>query len=434
MRTRPFGLALLLLCLGMITPVYVRADDAEESRFHDALAREHYTAHRFEDALREFFEAARLAPSPRITFNIAVCFDLMHEENDAYLFFREYVGTDDQDPERRRFATEALARLGATVARVAVTSDPDGSTIYVDQRDHGSYGTTPRVLALAPGPHTITLEREGFRPVTVSVEARRGEEIATTGSLTQIVGSLALAPSGIEASVVVRAAGGADVAQGSTPFETTLPPGLYEVELRSEGFRPFTSIVRIEADGRAVLDPTLEPLPPPTGDLTITANAAGAVIVIDGEPAGFAPTLLTELAVGEHTVRLEHPGLAPFEGTTTIAPDGRGWLTVTLEEPARTTRSEATWIVGGVGVGGLVLGAVLGGLAIENHDSFERTQADPMGVGLARIREQGIALNTATDVLLGVGAVCVVTATVLYFVTESSDSRESRGTFSEGDR
>lgn len=434
MRTKLLGLALVLIAVGVTTPASVHADDAEESRFHDALAREHYAAHRFEEALREFFEAARLAPSPRITFNIAVCFDLMHEENDAYLFFREYVDTDDQDPERRRFATEALARLGATVARVAITSDPEGSTIFVDQHDHGSYGTTPRVLALAPGPHTITLEREGFRPVTLSVEARRGEEVATTGSLTRIVGTLSLAASGVEGNVVVRAAGGADVARGPTPFETTLPPGLYEVELRSDGFRPFTSLVRVEADGRAVLDPTLEPLPPPTGDLTITANAAGAVIVLDGEPAGFAPTLLTELAVGEHRVRLEHPGLAPYEGSATITPESRGWLTVTLEEPARTTRSDATWIVGGAGIGGLVLGAVLGGLAIENHASFDRTQMDPMGTGLARIREQGIALNTATDVLLGVGAACLVTGVILYFATETTEARESRATFSEGER
>ena len=159
MRKRTFGLALALLISSVITPRAAQADDAEESRFHDALAREHYAARRFEDALREFFEAARLAPSARITFNIAVCFDLMHEENDAYLFFREYADTDDQDPERRRFATEALTRLGATVARVAITSDPVGAEIYVDQRDQGSYGGTPRVLALPPGAHTSTLQR-----------------------------------------------------------------------------------------------------------------------------------------------------------------------------------------------------------------------------------------------------------------------------------
>ncbi len=78
--------------------------------------------------------------------------------------------------------------------------------------------------------------------------------------------------------------------------------------------------------------------------------------------------------------------------------------------------------------------AVLGGLAIENRASFERAQSDATSSGLARIREQGILLNTTADLLLGVGAACVVTAVVLYFVTEHTDVRESRATFSEGER
>ena len=68
------------------------------------------------------------------------------------------------------------------------------------------------------------------------------------------------------------------------------------------------------------------------------------------------------------------------------------------------------------------------------HATFVRTQAEEMASGLARIREQGLVLNTATDALLGVGAACLATAVVLYFVTETTDVRESRATFSEGER
>jgi outer membrane receptor for ferrienterochelin and colicins len=436
MRSTTFALALVLAVSAGASSA--RADDAEESRFHDELGRQHYEAHRFEQALREFFEAARLAPSPAITFNIAVCFDLLHRADEAYLFFNEYMASDDTDPERRRFATAATARLEAHVARVQVTSEPAGGLIYVDQRDHGSYGLTPRVLALPPGEHTITIERGGYRSVTVTVTAREGEEVAASGTLTQIVGTLHVA-SAEGGTVEVREAGGPTLAHGAAPLDATLPPGLYEVEVQADGYRPFTSVSRVSPDARTDMQVALEALPPPTGDLTVTSSAAGALIQLDGEPAGFAPTLMTGLSLGEHRVHLEHPGLAPYDGTVTIDENARGWLTVTLEEPPTTDRSPLTWAVGGIGVAALVAGAIVGGFAISNHDQFEAAQMQIAGGHMASrspgdLRATGESLNLTTDVLLGVGLVAMVTAVVLYFVTEHTDIRQSRAAFSAGER
>ncbi len=432
------GSAFALMCLVLAGAPVARADDAEESRFHDDLGRQHYQAHRFEPALREFFDAARLAPSPSITFNIAVCFDLLHRADDAYLFFREYVASDDADAERRRFATAAIARLEVAVARLAVTSEPPGANIYVDQREHGGYGSTPRVLALPPGAHTITLERPGYRPVTMQVEAREGAEVAAAGALVRIIGTLHVAATS-QAAVEVREAGGPIVAQGESPLEVSVPPGLYQLEVRAPGFRPFTTMSRVEPDGRTEVQAALEALPPPTGDLTITSSAAGALIQLDGERTGFAPTLLQGLSLGEHRVRVEHAGLAPYEGTVSIEENSRGWLTVALEEPPVTQRSPVTWAVGGVGIAALVAGAVVGGLAVANHSAFLDARAQvAAGSAAARspsaLRDTGESLNLTTDVLLGVGVVAAATAVILYFATEYTDVRQSRAAFSAGER
>jgi hypothetical protein len=432
--SRCFAVVVIAI-VALVVPAVASADDAEEARFHDELGRQHYEAHRFEQAIREFFEVARLAPSPRTTFNIAVCFDLMHREDDAYLFFREYLASDDTDAERRAFATTAVARLSASVARVAVTSEPPGAQIYVDQRDHGSYGATPRVLALPPGEHAITIEREGYRAVTVTVTASDGEEVPASGTLEQIVGTLH-----VDASegghVVVRQAGGSALAEGDAPFDATLPPALYELEVARDGYRTFTSVARVTAEARTDVQVALEALPPPTGDLTITSSAAGAVIQLDGEPAGFAPTLLTGLSIGEHRVRLEHPGLEAYDGTVAIEENARGWLTVTLEEPSATDRSPLTWAVGGVGIAALIAGAVTGGLAVSTHDQFGAAVADPAHAARTpqSLRDEGTSLNIATDALLATGVVALVVATILYFATEHTDARESRATFSAGER
>lgn len=440
--TRGLGAGLIVLAVWTAAWGTARADDAEEARFHDELGRQHYEAHRFEQALREFFEVSRLAPSPRATFNIAVCFDLLHREDDAYLFFREYLASDDTDPERRTFATEAVARLEGSVARVTVTSDPPGALIYVDQHDHGSYGTTPRVLALPPGEHVITIERDGYRAVTVTVTAADGHEVPATGSLERIVGTLHVDAAG--GSVVVREPGAATVAEGSAPLDASLPPGLYEVEVRADGFHPFTSVARVAPESRTDVSVSLEPLPPPTGDLTITSSASGAVIQLDGEAAGFAPTLLTGLSLGEHTVRLEHPGLQAYEGPVTIEENARGWLTVTLEEPPSIDRSPLTWGVGALGAACFVASAVTGGLAVDTHNHFDaaRAQVDSLaamgmmydGIAPSTYRDQGLAYSYATDALLAAGVVSLAVAVILYFATEHTDSHESRATFSAGER
>jgi hypothetical protein len=436
---RTFGaLVTVAMIAAALAPSSVaRADDAAESRFHDERGRAAYEARHFDQALAEFFEAARLAPSPRITFNIALCFDLLHRDDDAYLFFREYVASADADADRRRLASETLARLERTVARIAITSDPPGASVYVDQLDHGTYGVTPTVVALAPGAHTITLRREGYRDATVSAEATRGAEVQATGALVRIVGTLHVEHVG--AQVTVREpGGGATLASGASPLDASLPPGLYEVAIEAPDHRPLTTVARVTAEQRTELAPTLDPLPPPTGDVTVTSSAAGAIITLDGEAAGFAPTVLEGLSLGAHHVSLAHEGLEPWEGDVTIDEGARAWLTVTLEEPPRTDRSPATWVVGGLGVASLLAGAVFGGLAIDNYNSFQAAQSDPFGMHnghtAAQLREQGILLDTTADVLFAVGLTSAVVATVLYFVTEETASHPSRASFSTGER
>jgi hypothetical protein len=133
-------------------------------------------------------------------------------------------------------------------------------------------------------------------------------------------------------------------------------------------------------------------------------------------------------------VRLEHPGLLAYEGAVTVDAQSRGWLTVTLEEPQATGPSPATWAVGAIGAASLIAGAVMGGFAIARHDEFERALGNPGSTSLASIRNEGMALNIATDTLLATGLVALVVATIIYFATDGTTQRPSRATFSAGER
>ena len=433
----------LLLASSALAPALVRADDAEEARFHDELARRHYAARRYEQAIREFFRERELAPNPRVTFNIALCFDELHRDADAYLMFAEYLAGGDEDAERRGMAEAAIERLAPRVALVSVTSDPVGATVFLDRREHGGYGTTPVVLAVEEGTHTLLLEREGHTPTELSIRAVRGQRLEVSGSLMRIEGWLEVsAPA--TAHVEVHDAGGATVFEGEGPLRAALPPGDYEVEVRAEGFEPWRALTRVTRDGSTPLSPELAPRALPSSELTITASAAGATIEIDGEISGFTPAMLERQPVGEHRVRVSHPGLVAWEGTVTLDADVRRWLTVSLAAPSQTQRSELTWVVGGAAIASLVVGATLGAFALDASSRFQSIEAEArlyaMGLGppptgsLLDVRAQGTTLASGADVAFVAAGTLAIVAVVLFFTTESTSEGASSASIADGER
>lgn len=434
-RLPPIVSMLVVVWVWLAAPV-VRADLAAEARFHDELAREHYAARRYDRALREFFTEQRLAPNPRILFNIALCFEQLRREGEAFLFFTEYLASEDQDTERRSYAASAVARIEPRLALVEVTSDPPGAAIYVDQREHGEYGRTPRLLPLTPGTRTIHLELEGHRTVSVDVVARIGARASAQASLVRVVGQLSvIGPEG--AQLTVRDATGAVAHEGRLPSQADLAPGDYVLEVNAEGHEPWRGLVRVEADRTVQLEARPSPLPPPTGALTVTSGTSGAVVELDGEAVGFTPVVLPDLTLGRHRVRVRHPGLQPWAGDVETVADERAWLTVTLEPEAQVQRSPLTWGVGILGAALAVGGIVTGGVALDVRSQYDalRMQSDSaVAAELVALRERGSALNVATDVLLLSGVVALAAAVVLYFATEYVEHRRSRGSVTRGER
>ncbi|MBX3273110.1 MAG: PEGA domain-containing protein [Sandaracinaceae bacterium] len=408
-------------------PHPARADRAAEARFHDELGRQHYAARRYEAALREFFAQHRLAPSGRILFNIALCFERLRRSDQAFLFFAEYLATsDDDDLDRRGFAEEAVRRIEPTLALVEVTSDPPGATIHIDRREAGSYGTTPRLLPVPAGARRIELVLEGHAPAFVQVEGRVGERVAATSRLERILGRVELtAPEGSTAQI--RDATGAVAHEAPAPLSVELPPGDYTIEVFASGHEPWRGLARVTPNESTPVVAQPVGLPPPTGELTVTSSTAGALVDIDGEAAGFAPAVLGALSVGTHRIRVGHPGLVPWEGDVEITATERAWLTVTLEPPPRTDRSPATWVFGGVGAAALLGGAVTGAFAIDAHSQFTARPS-------ATTRDTGETLAIATDVLLVTGVVSFAVAVILWFATEHVDERSSRATVSTVER
>jgi len=415
-----FGAAAAALCIGL-TAQSARADDAANARFHDELARGHYKAGRFEQALREFFLEQRISPNPRIAFNIALCFQDLKRKEEAFQYFSEYLASDDVDAERREYARKTVDELKSALSLVRVASTPAGGLIYVDRRELGSYGSTPKTVALTPGEHRVWVEVEGHRPATATVVARRGEERFLAVTPERIVGALNVT-SAVSAQVHVRAPSGETLAQGPSPLAAMVPPGSYEVTVLAPAHLPWMGLARVEADKPESVSAVPLPAPEPTGSITVTSNVPGALVELNGNPAGFSPTVLPDVPVGSQRLRVVSPNRLPWTGEVEVDADRRSWLTVSLEEPPTTRIAPATWVTGSISAASLVAAGVLGIVAAKTHSDFEEAET---GAERNALRERGMTLNTATDVALVTGAIAAVATVVLYFTTKEVRGKPS---------
>jgi hypothetical protein len=420
---------LLLACL-LGAPLEADADEAGRARFHAKRGQDFYLKGRYEEAAREYFALRRLSDSPQVLFNLALCFDALDEADQAFFYFASFVDGDGISEDNRRYAQAALQRLRSRVAQVRVLSEPLGADVYIDKREYGSYGQTPLVVPVKAGRRQLWLEKAGFRATSLQVRAQRGKEVEARAELTAILGRL-LHTSRPPGEVLVTDPDGSTAAQGQSPLEVALAPGVYVVETSAPGHQTNKSLVKIEPDQTTEQEVELRALPPPKGAITVTANPPGSLVEVDGEPVGFAPAVLSDLDLGVRQFRISHDDVQSWEGEVDVRPEERGYLTATLQPPPRKERSVATWIAGGIGGAALGAALVTGILTLDTQsrfdDAVERQSPEAQG-----LRDQGVTLATTTDVLLVVGAVGVATGVLLYFLTERTDARASEASLSWG--
>ncbi len=121
--------------------------------------------------------------------------------------------------------------------------------------------------------------------------------------------------------------------RGAGTWTGTLGAGTYELETRLAGHRPQT----ITRDIVATATPQTIRLQAPTpiyGEADISSTPAMADLYIDGKPAGQTPQLLSQLLVGQHSVRLSRKGYADYSGTITVSEGETAQLQATLKKTA----------------------------------------------------------------------------------------------------
>ncbi|MGZ3455004.1 MAG: tetratricopeptide repeat protein, partial [Polyangiales bacterium] len=152
------AIATLMLFLGSGLARPALADDlADEADVQFELGAKKYQAGDYLGALEHFLVSNRLVPNKNVLFNIARCYEQLHRFPDAYRAYERALEAETA-PEGRKNLEAAIARIAPKVAILEVTTDPPGATVYLDRKDLGARGETPRKLGLEKGKYKVIVE------------------------------------------------------------------------------------------------------------------------------------------------------------------------------------------------------------------------------------------------------------------------------------
>jgi hypothetical protein len=153
--------------------------------------------------------------------------------------------------------------LGAPMTDVRITARPHESPIIVSTGADGAF----EITELSPGLITIVAEKEGYKPLTSSANIEAGKtvtlELALVRALpsSQIRGIVrAFSGKPVKATIAVSAEHATLDLPASVEtdvngaFEISVPPGVYMVSIRADGYVEQQRKVAVELEGVTVLN------------------------------------------------------------------------------------------------------------------------------------------------------------------------------------
>jgi|HubBroStandDraft_6_1064221.scaffolds.fasta_scaffold12514_2 hypothetical protein len=288
-------LSLALCAFPLIsTPALAQVSATHASRRQQPLAqslsgsaREAFTAAQvlvnngdFTGAMTKFGQAYDLSKDPRLLFNMAVCSRDLHDYAgmQGFLVRYEHDGAASMSSEDHADVENALAAIRNLVGRVKLSVSEPGASVVVDGQN---VGTTPIAdpVVLNLGKHTISVRKDGFRPIEQGLDVAGGTETPVT--LTLVVQHHAghlIVTSDSDATVVID---GQSAAKGS--FDGELPVGTHGVQVTESGKVDYKAQVDLRDGETRTLDVTLEN---ESHGATIWPWIVGGVVVAAGAAIG----------------------------------------------------------------------------------------------------------------------------------------------------
>ncbi len=187
---------------------------------------------------------------------------------------------------------------------------------------------------MSSGVYTLRIQKEKYKDYSTTITIEDGK----TTTLQPVLEANF-------AQVTLTTHEGADIyldgsRLGTTRWTGTLELGDHSVEARQASHHTAYTNVRITAQSAGQTITLNNPLPI-YGSLVVDGSPADVAVYVDGKKVGTSPLLVSELPIGEHTVRLEKEGYAKQEKTVQIAEGQEHMLEYTLAKNTQLSGSIA---------------------------------------------------------------------------------------------
>lgn len=235
-------------------------------------------------------------------------------------------------------------RTSASIA-IVIRSEPPGAEVFIDKT---SYGIAPAVVPdLAPGRHLLELQLDGYEDVGRQIQIPE-DNTSQPFAMHLRAGTLLLTSS----------PAGAGVWHGRQFYGITplllknLPEGQYDFSLHGPGCEPQKVTATVSRAKGEVIAAELKST---LGSVAVTSRPPGCRVYLDGIFKGITSAdkgelLLTDLAAGPATMKVEHPSGVFASGAITITKGSTLEKNATLWVPTHSLT-----LIDGKKVAGLLL-------------------------------------------------------------------------------
>lgn len=230
--------------------------------------------------------------------------------------------------------------------KVRIESAPPGAKVYLDGKQYGPVGVTPWEGKLRRGEALVIVEKEGYQDAQKRIDVRRRRGVQDF--------FLPMVKKADPPKIDVRADAdknsfGAQVwidgqVQGQVPVLVQVDAGRHLVEIKKEGFEPFTQWVEVKEDEKFAVNPILKEIPKEEkGSILIEADVEQAEVYIDGNRhKDVTPTLVTDVLAGPHVIEVRKEPAMPWKQTVQVI-DGQtvkvsAKLQATMKKPGGAIR------------------------------------------------------------------------------------------------
>ena len=166
-------------------------------------------------------------------------------------------------------------------------------------------------IFLNNGTHSYSVEAgNAYSPVSGTVEMK-GERITLPITLQSVKASLSVKATTSGSKIYVN-----EDYKGIDQWQGSLSPGTYLVEVKKDGYRPYSTTVSLAKQQSESL--TIPALQASYGTLMVDYKPIDAEVYLDNNLLGKAPNVFDNILAGKHTIKIIKDGYSDYTGSVTI--------------------------------------------------------------------------------------------------------------------